>query len=82
MGCGVQGEERGEAVTNEQRVKKVYPEACCRSHLQSDGGTRYVIWSKPPQYLGAMELGEAAHRVSWAWGDAARNLKAKRKGAK
>ena len=64
-------------MTNEQRVKKVYPEACWR-HPEGVP-SRYVIWSKPPQYLGAVQLGEGAHRASWAWGDAARNLNAARK---
>lgn len=58
-------------MTNEQRVKKVHPKARAR------WSARFKVWEIWPGDLTSDPIGEATHRESWAWGDAARKLKAK-----
>ena len=56
-------------MTNEQRVKKAYPNAFLYSRRQEDGRTFYQVLTHAGWH--APIIGEA-WRALWAWGDAAR----------
>jgi hypothetical protein len=60
-------------VTNEQRVRTVYPKAAIVRVGVVGGRTYHEIFSDGR--AGAVPLG-SAYRESWAWGEAARFVKA------
>ena len=68
-------------MTSKDKVKRVYPEAIARPY---NCKTYWRIFDESwpcasLPILGTMLLGQAAHRESWAWADAWRNIQAQRK---